>query len=106
MPAHRRGALGATVDFPATPLEQRPAQLVVGNSGVVLDRNHPKDPFSVPIDGMTGSGFGLSEFGYMEIELDDSAAWKGRLLGDKGDTLATCDSTLQYKTGVCEPATK
>lgn len=99
---HRFQAIG----FAASGDERRPAQLVVGNGGVALDHNHPKDPFSFPIDGMTGSGFGLSEFGYMEIELDDSAAWKGRLLGDKGDTLAKCDSTLQYKTGVCEPATK
>lgn len=99
---HRFQAIG----FPASDGEQRPVQLVVGNGGVSLAHNHPEDPFSFPIDGMTGSGFGLSEFGYMQIELGDAGAWKGRLLGDNGATLAKCDSSLKYETGVCELASK
>lgn len=97
---HRFQAIG----FPPSGDQQRPPQLVVGNGGVALAGNHPKDPFSFPIDGMTGSGFGLSEFGYLEVELAGSGAWKGRLLDREGDTLAKCDSTLKYATGVCKPA--
>jgi len=96
---HRFQAIG----FPPLGDLKRPPQLVVGNGGVALAGNDPKDPFSFPIDGMAGSGFGLSEFGYMEIELTDSGTWKGHLLDRKGTLLAKCDSTLQYQTGVCEP---
>ena len=99
---HRFQAIG----FPSSGDQQRPPQLVVGNGGVALAGNHPKNPFSFPMDGITGTGFGLSEFGYMEIELAGSGAWKGRLLDRKGDTLAKCDSALKYKTGVCKPASK
>jgi len=42
----------------------------------------------------------------MEIEIGDSGAWKGRLLGRTGDALAKCDSTLKYEMGVCELASK
>ena len=99
---HRFQAIG----FPPSGDQQRPPQLVVGNGGVALAGNHPEDPFSFLIDGMTGSGFGLSKFGYMEIELAKSGAWKGRLLDRKGNTLAKCNSALKYDTGVCKPASK
>jgi len=94
---HRFQAIG----FSDSGGKQRPAQLVVGNGGVALAQNHPEIPFSFPIDGMTGTGFGLSEFGYLEIELPGSGAWRGRLLGREGSVLAKCDSTLRYKSGVC-----
>lgn len=96
---HRFQAIG----FPASGDKLRPAQLVVGNGGAALAGNHPKDPFSFPIDGITGSGFGLSEFGYMDIELDEAGAWKGRLLDPHGTRLVSCDLALKYQTGVCEP---
>ncbi len=66
-------------DFPPRTTSSVLVQLVVGNGGVSLARNHPEDPFSFPIDGMTGSGFGLSEFGYMEIELGDAGRLEGQV---------------------------
>jgi len=99
---HRFQAIG----FAAPGKKRRPAQLVIGNGGVALADNEPEDPFSFVIDGMKGTGFGLSEFGYMEIDLGKSGSWKSRLLGREGTLLAECDSTRKYETGVCEPVSK
>ena len=96
---HRFQAIG----FAAAGGRRRPAQLVVGNSGVALGENQPDEPFSFPIDGMMGTGFGLSEFGYMEIELAGSGSWRGRLLGRTGKLLAKCDSAMKYESGLCAP---
>jgi hypothetical protein len=83
---------------------RRPSQLVVGNGGVALASNHPKHDFSLPIDGMTGIGFGLKAFGYMDLRLGDAEAWTGQLLDDTGKVLASCDSAApSAKTGVCRP---
>ncbi len=83
---------------------RRPSQLVVGNGGVALASNHPKHGFSLPIDGMTGIGFGLKAFGYMDLRLGDAEAWTGQLLDDTGKVLASCDSAApSAKTGVCRP---
>ena len=64
-----------------------PDQLVVGNSGVALAHNHPAKPFSFPIDGLYGTGFGLSEFGYMKLEPSKKHGWKGALRDPSGKKL-------------------
>lgn len=97
---HRFQAIG----FPPTGNDQRPPQLVVGNGGVALAGNHPKQPFSLSIDGMTGIGFGISEFGYMTVQLGYGDGWKGQLLDRKGKKMAECDSSRLTKTGICAPA--
>ncbi len=80
-----------------------PNQLIVGNSGVALAGNHPAAPFSVTIDDATAVGFGVSEFGYMDIALTGGGNWTGSLLDRKGKSLARCDSSNPSKTGVCAP---
>jgi hypothetical protein len=80
-----------------------PNQLIVGNGGVDLAKNYPKDPFSVSIDDATGIGFGLREFGYMDISLTGGGEWTGRLLDRKGKLLAACDSSQPGATGACAP---
>jgi len=93
-----------TLDFKApSPL---PTQLIVGNSGVALTRNFPEGPFSLAIDDATAVGFGLSEFGYMDIALRGGGTWKGRLLDRQGKLLARCDSRQPSKTGACAPVGK
>jgi len=93
-----------TVDFRAP--SAFPTQLIVGNGGVDLANNVPKDPFSLSIGGSTADGFGLSEFGYMEIALGDGGNWTGRMLDRKGKALARCDSSRPSATGACAPADK
>ena len=81
-----------------------PNQLIVGNGGIALAHNYPPDAFSVVIDDATAVGFGLSEFGYMDIVLAGGGDWTGRLLDRKGNLLAQCDSSQPSKTGACAPA--
>lgn len=83
----------------------RPTQLVVGNSGVDLARNVPEHAFSLPVDGATGTGFGLSAFGYMVLRPGPDGAWSGRLVDPAGRLLARCDSRHPARrTGICRPA--
>jgi hypothetical protein len=95
-----------SISFSPSGQAQRPAQLVLGNGGVSLAKNHPKKPFSFAIDGMTGVGFGLSQFGYMRISLGDKGSWTGQLVNPTlpcgKALLAQCDST---KPGICAPVT-
>jgi hypothetical protein len=93
-----------TLDFKAP--SALPTQLIVGNSGVALARNFPEGPFSLAIDDATAVGFGLSEFGYMDIALRGGGTWKGRLLDRQGKLLARCDSAQPSKTGACAPVSK
>lgn len=81
-----------------------PTQLIVGNGGVDLAHNYPKDPFTVGIGDATAVGFGLSEFGYMDIALEGGGDWIGRMVDRKGKLLAKCDSSHPSKTGACAPA--
>ena len=86
------------------PLNALPNQLIVGNGGIALAHNFPRDPFSVVIDHATAVGFGLSEFGYMDIKLQVAGDWTGHLLDRKVKLLAECDSSRPGKTGACAPA--
>jgi hypothetical protein len=97
---HRFQAIGFARDT-KTPY---PDQLVVGNSGVSLAHNHPAKPFLFPIDGLTGTGFGLSEFGYMTLAPSRKHGWKGTLRDPGGNQLASCEGGKgAKKTGPCVP---
>ena len=97
---HRFQAIGFARDT-KTPY---PDQLVVGTSGVSLAHNHPSSPFSFPIDGLTGTGFGLSEFGYMALSPSKKHGWKGTLRDPSGKKLASCEGGKgAKKTGPCSP---
>lgn len=98
---HRFQAIGFGRDTQAP----YPDQLVVGTSGIGLATNHPAQPFSFPIDGLTGMGFGLSEFAYMTIEPSKKRGWKGTLRDPSGKKLASCEGGRRAtKTGPCTPA--
>lgn len=98
---HRFQALGLSDDA-KTPY---PDQLVVGNSGIGLAHNHPAKPFSLLFGDLKSSGFGLSEFGYMEIAPGKADGWKGALKDPSGKTLASCEGGQEArKTGPCLPA--
>lgn len=85
------------------PPNQLPTQLIIGNGGVDLAHNYPKDPFSVDINENTVVGFGLSKFGYMNITLSGGGEWTGRLLSSKGKLIAACASGKPSETGACAP---
>lgn len=83
-----------------------PDQLIVGNSGISLAQNHPAKPFSFPIDGLTCTGFGLSEFGYMVLTPSKKHGWKATLRNPSGKKLASCEGGKgAKKTGPCSPET-
>ncbi len=89
------------ISFPPERQARRPSQLIVGNGGVDLARNFPKHLFHTEIAGMDAVGFGISEFGYMNIRLKGEGSWTGKLLDYNGHILATCDSDSWSTTGVC-----
>ena len=75
----------------------RPPMLIVGNSGVSLNTDEPNGAFSQPVDGEPASGFGLDQFGYVEMVLDPGGDWRGEVVAVDpaawSDFLAACDST-------------
>lgn len=81
-----------------------PDQLVVGNGGVDLAHNHPENPYSFPIDGLTGTGWGTSAFGFMTLLADDKTTWKGDLRDPDGKKIASCEGGVGHdKHGPCKP---
>ena len=93
--------------FNAPAGEHRPGQLVIGNGGVGLAKNRPDSPYGLDIDGMAAVGFGLSQFGYMRMELSSEGGWSSELvnptLPKHERVLARCSSGLEALTGICEP---
>lgn len=96
-----------SISFPDTQKATPPPQLVIGNGGVALASNRPSTPFSIKFDVGTGVGFGLSQFGYMDITLGTDGDWSGNLLGvavfDSQHVLARCDSSTFSANGICQP---
>ena len=73
----------------------RPAQFIVGDSGVKLSKGFPKpkdSPASITIDGMQAQVSGLAKFGYMRFDLGKNGTWTGKLRDPKGKTIADCAS--------------
>lgn len=68
----------------------RPAQLTVGNGGVVLDTRQPIGRFSTTAEGSATEGLGIDGFGYLDVLLGDRDAWHGRLV----NPLLTAESQL------------
>ena len=63
----------------------RPSQIVVGNSGTRLDSNVISLPVAMEVDGQAATGWvsalpsTTAAFGYLSVELDDAATWRGDL---------------------------
>lgn len=59
---------------------ERPQQLVVGNSGVVLGVNALPSPWTGEVDGVAAAGLSIADgpsYGYLGVELTDAAHWSG-----------------------------
>ena len=76
-----------------TPASGRPSQLVVGNSGIELEKSDINGDFqSVPVDGVAASGNGLSKFGLLSVKFNKNGTWHGAMLDEEGSAFVKCDS--------------
>ena len=94
----------------------RPANIVVGSSGVKLSGSQPSPSASIAIDGLPATvlstnkqvqsaGQNYDAFGYLAIKLGKKGAWQGKLVNPPEKlTLANCSSEQNLAQGVCELA--
>lgn len=67
-----------------------PGQLIVGNSGTILDRPVPGDLSGMAAAGRTiADGLEIHDFGFFVLDRTPQG-WTGRLLDETSATLATC----------------
>jgi predicted phosphodiesterase len=67
-----------------------PGQLVIGNSGTILERKLPSDLAGMAAaDRTVAEGLALHAFGSFLMERT-ADGWSGRVIGEAGKTLATC----------------
>lgn len=74
-----------------------PDQLVVGNSGVILEDNFPPEPIQLKMENNTAYTNGISEYGYLKLEIpavvdgsDKKAAWNAILINPDNKTILAC----------------
>lgn len=94
----------------------RPPALIVGSSGVELSNSVPYGAIQTPIAGSNAEVLSTSAsvifkgkaqpaFGYMSMQVNDKAEWKGQLISPtKNQVLVKCSSKQNLKQGVCELA--
>jgi hypothetical protein len=74
---------------------ERPSQIIVGNSGTHLGSNVVGLPVAMEVDGEAATGWVSSlpsttaAFGYLSLELENAATWRGVLTSFAGDGVAT-----------------
>ena len=95
---------------------KRPANIVVGSSGVELAGGEPNPSAQINIDGMkadvlttntqiTSNGNTYGSYGYLDIKLGSGSSWQGKLINPpKNLTIASCSSMQNLANGVCELA--
>lgn len=81
----------------------RPPQLVIGNSGISLERDELAGKFETGLDGATVQGLAINEFGHLEARLEPAGGWTGRLVGTGGQAMAVCRSGVPG-AAICQPA--
>ncbi|MBD1582656.1 metallophosphoesterase [Pseudoalteromonas sp. S16_S37] len=70
----------------------RPAQIVVGNSGVSLSNTTDNQSVSVTLDGVQSIVNTQGKFGYLKIQLKDNALqWQGEMIGENAKAFLVCD---------------
>lgn len=96
--------------------DKRPANIVVGSSGVALSGSTPDGAANVEVDGLPAQvlttntqvskkGKTYSAFGYLDIKLDRQGGWQAELVNPaKKLTLAKCAGKQDLAQGVCELA--
>lgn len=94
----------------------RPANIIVGSSGVSLAGEQPNPAAKISIDGMkanvlttntqiTSGGQTYGAYGYLDIQLGNNGAWQGQLVNPpKNLVVANCSSKQNLTQGVCELA--
>lgn len=98
------------------PNANRPANIIVGSSGVSLSGDQPNPSAKIAIDGMTAdvlttntqitsNGKTYDSFSYLDIQLGDNGAWQGNLINPTEKLIiAKCSSKQNLANGVCELA--
>ena len=70
---------------------ERPGQIVIGNSGVSLNKS-PQGNYQSSIDGEEASINQLTEYGFLSISLNADGSWSGDVLSVSGSSIASCNS--------------
>jgi len=69
----------------------RPPQIIVGNSGVSLNKS-PEGIYETVIDGEEGSLHQFSKYGFLNITLNADDSWQGDILNKSGRSIVHCNS--------------
>ncbi|MGC0119310.1 metallophosphoesterase [Pseudoalteromonas piscicida] len=79
----------------------RPAQIVVGNSGVSLSDTNAFSEFDYALDSQNAIVNEQGKFGFLSIKLGRDGAWQGEFLDESGAAFLTCSSETTDKQAVC-----
>ncbi|GLQ31991.1 metallophosphoesterase [Litoribrevibacter albus] len=86
------------ISFPGS---TRPPQIVIGNSGVSLNKSTTGN-YQGTIDGKAAQVNQLDEFGYLLMSLKEQGQWQGEVLNEGGQVLVRCDSkNANTNQGLC-----
>ena len=67
-----------------------PDQLVVGTSGVSLAGNFPAEPKELTIENSKAYVNGISEYGYLKLNIPEKAVWNATLISPDTKALLVC----------------
>ncbi len=79
-----------TLTFP--PDTNRPPQIVIGNSGVKLDKSAIKGNFQSEIDKTKANGNATDKHGFLTIQYNPNGTWQGEVITSSQTPLAICNS--------------
>ncbi len=90
-----------SLDFPNN--SARPPQIIIGNSGVSLEKHGVVGDFSsVQVDGQNASGNGMNIYGFLSMKLQPNGTWTGDILDSSGKAFVTCGTqTLATNKSIC-----
>ena len=90
-----------SVSFLASKTE-RPPQIIIGNSGVSLNKS-PSGRYKTVIDDEIGHLNQLRQYGFLKLELKADSSWEGDVLDQSGHSIIHCDSkNALVQQSVCE----
>lgn len=72
-----------------------PDQLVVGTGGVSLAGNFPAEPKELKIENNNAYVNGISEYGYLKLNIPEKSAWNATLISPDTKALLVCEPGLQ-----------
>ena len=68
----------------------QPPQLVIGNSGISLERDELQGAFTVDFDDRPARGIAIDAFGFLDARVRPDGVWGGDLRDPAGTVLARC----------------